>query len=142
MRGYSDLEIIEQEFSKRIKGLYIDDTIALNKNLSSTEKNCVLAEELGHYHTSYGDITDQSKIENVKQEKRARNWGYEKIIPIQKLIDAYQYGCRNRYEIAVFFDVTEEFLDASILHYREKYGLCYTTDKYVIYLDPLGILTL
>ena len=41
----------------QIKGLYLDNHIALSKDLrSDTQKRCILAEELGHYHTTVGDI--------------------------------------------------------------------------------------
>lgn len=60
-------------FSNRIKGLYCDGSIALNQNLAtSTEKACVLAEELGHHYTATRDIIDQSTVENRKQEMRGR----------------------------------------------------------------------
>ncbi len=36
----------------RIKG----NRIAIRKNMTETEKVCVLAEELGHYYTAVGDI--------------------------------------------------------------------------------------
>lgn len=142
MRGYNELDIIERKFSKRIKGLYIDDTVAINASLNTVEKACVLAEELGHYHTSYGDITNQEEVANRKQEKRARNWGYEKLLPLERLIHAYKQGCRNRYEIAEFLDLTEEFLECAIRHYQEKYGLCYKMQHYILYFDPLGVLEL
>ena len=38
----------------RIKG----DRIAISRNLTETEKKCVLAEELRHYYTGTGDILD------------------------------------------------------------------------------------
>lgn len=65
-----DVEVITYPFqSERIKGLYIDGTITLNENLSTTsEKACILAEELGHYYTASGNILDQQ--ENRKQELR------------------------------------------------------------------------
>ena len=47
----------------RIKGLYCDGYIAINKDIETeTERACILAEELGHYYTSSGDIIDQRNI--------------------------------------------------------------------------------
>ena len=64
-----DMQVIEIKLSKRIKGLYCDNCIAINKDIDTyKEKACVLSEELGHYHTSYGNILDQSCILNRKQE--------------------------------------------------------------------------
>ena len=64
-----------------LKGIYIDGNVAINTSVSnSTEKTCVLAEELGHHHTSVGDIIDMTDIQNRKQERQARLWGYNKLI--------------------------------------------------------------
>lgn len=139
--AHSNLEILEKKMSPKIKGLYADNVIWINRMLpSDKEKACILAEELGHYHTSYGDILDQTKIHNLKQEKRARNWAYEKLIPIEKLIDAYEFGCRNRYQLAEYLNVTEKFLEEALKRYKEKHGLFITAGIYVIYFEPLAIL--
>lgn len=117
------------------------DVILLNCNLETTiERKCTLAEELGHYYTTHGDITDQTKVENRKQELRARRWGYECLVPIRKLIQAYKYGCRSRYEVAKYIEVTEEFLEETITYYLHKYGVCKQIDKYIVYFSPFGIM--
>ena len=45
-----------------------------------------------------------------------------------------------RAELAEFLNVTEDFLEESIQHYREKYGLYCEIDHYIVYFDPLGVL--
>lgn len=51
------VQVVHTKLNGRIKGLYCDNFIAINSNIStSTEKVCVLAEELGHYHTTVGNI--------------------------------------------------------------------------------------
>jgi Zn-dependent peptidase ImmA (M78 family) len=91
------IEVVSLPFKGNLKGLYYDKVIALNKNLETTaEKCCVLAEELGHYYTSAGNILDQSKIENRKQERRARTWAYQKLVPLDKLVLAYKEGIRTK----------------------------------------------
>ena len=70
------IEVIHYPFeTDRIKGLYCDGTIAISTDMKTdAEKACVLAEELGHHYTSYGNILDQSDTSNRKQELRARAW--------------------------------------------------------------------
>lgn len=127
----------------RIKGLYCDGTIALNRDMYiESEKTCVLAEELGHHYTTAGDILDQTETSNRKQERRARVWAYCKLLSLDDLIDSYKCGCTNRYEIADHLNVTEEFLIDCLAYYREKYGLYTRYKNYVVYFDPLGILSL
>jgi len=126
-----------------IRGLYGDNIIWLNQRLTTdTEKACVLAEELGHYHTSSGNILEQTEVVKTKQEKRARNWAYEKLIPLWSFVRASKEGIRNSYDLAEFLNVTEEFLEQAIAHYKEKYGLCVEWTSYVIYFEPLGVLEL
>lgn len=117
----------------RIKG----SRVAIRQDLStSVEKACVLAEELGHHYTSYGNILDQSDVSNRKQELRARAWAYNKQIGLLGLIRAYEHGCRNRFEIAEYLEVTEEVLEESLIFYRNKYGVCTNVDNYMVYFIP------
>ena len=116
--------------------------IAIRKDIStSTEKACVLAEELGHFQTSTGNILGQSSVADEKQEQRARLWAYNKMIGLHGIISAYKYGCSSLHEMAAYLDITEEFLQEALQRYRSKYGCCTTIDNYVIYFEPyLGIL--
>lgn len=117
----------------RIKG----NRIAIKKDIPTLkEKACILAEELGHFHTSHGNILDQDIISNRKQEYKARLWSYNKQIGLNGLIDSYNHGCRTIYEIIEFLDVTEEFFLEAIECYKNKYGLFATIDNYVIYFIP------
>lgn len=117
----------------RIKG----SRVAIRQDLStSVEKACVLAEELGHHYTTYGNILDQSDTSNRKQELRARAWAYNKQIGLLGLIRSYEHGCRNRFEIAEYLEVTEEVLEECLSFYQNKYGVCTNVDNYVVYFIP------
>lgn len=141
---HDNLNIQEMRLSgvDGLKGLYVDGNIAIEKKLTTAEKACVLAEELGHHFTSTGNILDLSDVRNRKQELRARLWAYQKAFDLNDLVSAYKHGCRNRYEVAEYLDITEPFLDDAIEAYKRKYGFCTTFDKYIIYFEPLGILEL
>lgn len=124
-------------FTGNTLGLYVDGNIALSEKLvTSAEKACVLAEELGHHHTSVGNIIDLTDVQNRKQERQARLWAYNKQIGLRGIIKAYEHGCTNQHEIAEYLDVTEEFLHEAINCYRDKYGVYTTIDNYVIYFIP------
>lgn len=138
--AYKDgIEIIDNYAfkSERISGLYCDSTIALSKNLKRTaEKKCVLAEELGHHYTAVGDILDQSTVENRKQEMRGRILAYNKLVGLRGIVDAYLHHCENMVDAAEYLDVTEEFLNDSLVYYKNKYGICAQVDNYVIIFEP------
>lgn len=117
----------------RIRG----NRIAIRKDLdSAAEKSCVLAEELGHHYTSSGNILDQSDAMNRKQEYRARLYGYNLKIGLMGIVQAYEQGCRNRYEMAEYLDCTEEYLTEALNCYRSKYGEFTRIDNYIVYFMP------
>lgn len=139
-----DIYVIEKaSFNSNSKGLICDDVIGLNQTLeTSTERACVLAEELGHYYTSSGDILDLSDASNRKQELIARMWSYNKLVGLTGIIRAYKANCRNIYETAEYLGVTVEFLNDAIKAYSYKYGLMTAVDNYVVYFEPLGVMEL
>jgi hypothetical protein len=117
----------------RIKG----KRIAIRQDIeTNTEKTCVLAEELGHHHTSVGNILDMSDVRNRKQERQARLWAYNKLIGLTGIVEAFEHGCQSRYEMAEYLDVTEEFLEECVACYRNKYGVGTTLDNYYIMFIP------
>jgi phosphoribosylanthranilate isomerase len=137
------VQVYERKMKSTIKGLYSDNIIWVNKTVpTSTEKACILAEELGHHHTSSGDILDQSSLSNRKQERRALNWAYQKLVPLSSIVAAHKLVIRNRNELAEYLQVTEEFLDSALNWYREKYGLYVVLEGYTVCLEPLGVLEL
>lgn len=116
----------------RIKG----NRIAIRKDMTETEKACVLAEELGHYYTAVGNILDQSSVENRKQEMQGRILAYNKQVGLRGIVDAYLHHCQNLSEAAEYLGVTEEFLNDSIMYYKNKYGVYTTLDNYGIIFEP------
>ena len=124
-------------------GLIRGSRIAIRKDIETqAEKSCVLAEEIGHYRTSSGNILNQNKVESRKQEYRARLYGYNLKIGLAGLIRAYEAGCGNLYEMAEYLDATEEYLKEAIDCYKSKYGLCTSIDNYIIYFEPLAVIKL
>ena len=118
-------------------GLIKGNRIAIRKDIPTrAEKSCVLAEELGHYFTSAGNILDQTDIVNRKQEYRARLYGYNLQIGLRGIISAHTAGCRNLYEMADYLDVTEEYLKEALDCYQSKYGEYVKVDNYMIYFIP------
>ncbi|MGN2336528.1 ImmA/IrrE family metallo-endopeptidase [Clostridium cagae] len=117
-------------------GYYHNNKILINSRLTEKQKHGVLAEELGHHVKTYGDITDQSELKNRKQELIARREGYKFIIEPLDLVYAYCHGCKNIYEIAEFYDITEKQLNDIILDFKNKYGIGKKFDKYFVRFEP------
>lgn len=129
--------IIPYDLGDRLKGLYCDGTIALNKDINTqAERTCVLAEELGHHYTTTGNILDQSRAENRKQEMHARLYGYNRLIGLQGIIRAYHHRCQSLAEMAEYLGVTEEYLKEALELYRQKYGTGVEVDNYIVIFEP------
>lgn len=129
--------LIVKEFNlKGNAGRIRGNRIAIHQCLTSVEKACVLAEEIGHYITSVGDILDQSDLGNRKQERAARIWAYNRIVGLCGLIQAYNDGYRTSYEVADYLGVTEEFLQDTIDYYTNKYGVSIDVCNYRIQFIP------
>jgi Zn-dependent peptidase ImmA (M78 family) len=142
---YNDVLIVEADLSgvNGLKGLYIDGCIAIEKSLTDAEKSCVLAEEIGHHLTSSGDILDQRKAVNRKQEHKAMMFAYDLQVGIDGIIEAYEAGCVNLYTMAEHMGLSECFLKLAIESYRKKYGLCVKHREYIVYFEPsLGVMRL
>ena len=131
-------------FKSNSDGLINGNIIGLNRKIRSFQKrSCVLAEELGHYHTTAGDIISQSSTADRKQERRARVWAYEKLVGLTGIIRSYKHGCLTLYETADYLEITEDFLAEALKYYRERYGICTAINNYVIYFEPsIGVFEL
>lgn len=134
----NNIYVIENAaFESKSDGLINGDVIGLNRNIRSYKKKaCVLAEELGHYHTTAGDIICQSSDSDRKQELRARVWAYEKLIGLFGIVRAYKSGCQAPHEMAEYLDVTEEFLMEALSYYKSKYGTGARFSSYTITFEP------
>ena len=128
--------IVKEKNLPGYNGRIYKNRIAISKNLNMSEKKCVLAEELGHHHTSVGNILNMEDLSNRKQERQARLWGYNKLIGLTGIVNAFESGCQSAYEASEFLEVTVEYLQECIDCYRDKYGICTEIDNYIIYFIP------
>jgi chorismate mutase len=134
----NELGLIVKEANLKTKdGLCKGNRIAIDKKINTdAEKRCILAEEIGHYKTTTGNIIDQSKIINRKQELKARREGYKLLIEPIDLVYAFRKGCKNKYEIAEYLNITEKVLEEIITDFKKQYGEGKKFDKYYIIFEP------
>lgn len=140
MSQYPNLKYQETyNLPRGLSGLYFEGLILINTRLSTYEKHCILAEELGHHFTTYGDITDLHDTQNLKLELVARTWGYEKIVSLDKLIECYLLGHTTVDDICIYLEVVPSYLFKAIEKYNQRYGLSVIHKEYEIFFDPLNI---
>lgn len=127
------------ELDGNFEGIYDNGVILIDKTLSTARKHEVLAEELAHHKLTYGNITDQEIFNNRKFENYARRHSMEQVISLDGIISAYKNGIHNTYEMASYFEVTEEYIVNALEHYKLKYGLSTYHKGYVIKFEPLQV---
>lgn len=127
---------------KGYEGLYRDDRIYLEKNLSTIRKKEMLMEEYGHHKTSVGTIINYDTFESRKQEARARRLALEKLIPLDRLVECSFAGLKNKFECAEYLDVSVDTLSDAISHYSAKFGPTYLHKGYLLHFDSDSIMVL
>ena len=134
------LEVVEKHFKSSAKGLCKGNKIGISKGIeTTTEKRCILAEEMAHCFLTVGDILDTRSPDAMRQEMIARSAAYEMLVPLPDLVKAY-FDCNsNYYDIPDYLGVTEEFLQNTIDHYSRKYNGMIRRGKYIIYFSPFVI---
>ena len=116
--AYENGITVKEKPLKSGDGRIYNNRIAIRESIETTAtKSCVLAEELGHYYTTVGNILDQSDINNRKQENIARRWAFQKLLPFENIIFAVQDGHVDTWDIAEYLDVDEAFLKDALRHY-------------------------
>lgn len=129
--------IVKEKLLQTVDGLCKGNRIAIRKNIPTLKKKAdVLAEELGHYYTTVGDIMEQDSVEARKQEREARLWAYNKRVGLEGIIDAFGDHCENQYEIAEYLDVSEDTLAEALEYYRQIYGTGVWVENYHIQFEP------
>lgn len=105
-----------------LAGLIVDKTIFINAKLPFSEATACLAEEIGHYKTSSdSDITDYSKISNMKEEIKARKWSYRKLVPLEE-INKFKNSAEPvfKYDLANELDLPEDVVEEAVEMYRKE----------------------
>ncbi len=91
--------------------------IGLSNSLDRVSRayfRCVLAEELGHHFTTAGQRIPRTffhyrnRLEVSAAEYRALRWAAEWLMPRDKLTRALRRGVAQVWELAEFFNVTEQ----------------------------------
>ena len=100
---------------------YGDCGIGINPFMLSSEQDerVKLAHEIGHFEMGafYNLYSPLDVIEH--HEYRANKWAIKKLIPKDKLINAYKNGICDNSELAEYFGITEDFLQIALKYYNE-----------------------
>lgn len=143
----SDLEILYEDIenagifvynfhvseTKKAACLYIDSikSIAMDKPqiTTSAEEYVILAEEFAHYETNalyFVEATSNTPIgrrNRIACEGSAKRYAIKKLLPFDKLEEAICDGISATWELAEYFNVTEDFIRDAMKYYFEQCGM-------------------
>lgn len=135
-------EVIELDFGTFKKcGKCVDNLLIINSTISDLDKYEILAEELAHYRKTHGNIVDQTKIENKKQEIIARRESYNLLVEPWDVVEAMKNGSTDIYDMADYLHTSVKTLLEVIDYWKRKYGIGIKVGSYYIQLEPnFGVL--
>ncbi|HEB2222411.1 TPA: toxin [Staphylococcus aureus] len=125
-----------------LDGVWLGDLILIKRGLSDREKAEILFEELAHNKLTYGDIADYSNFNNRKFENYARRHSFISAVPLREIVEAYNYGVRNLYELSEYLQLSEEYILEAIEQYKKIYGIGTHYGEYSITFEPLRVFKL
>ena len=129
------VEVLEAEYPSNKKyGRCINGYILINSKMTESEKYEVLSEEIGHYKTTFGNITNLDDIRNLKQEIKARDTSIKEICSINNIIECIKKGARDKDEIAEMLGVSNELFNSAIIYHSRKTPVIFK-DNLMLYFD-------
>lgn len=85
---------------------------------TTAQERVHLAHELGHCETgSFYNVYSSLDVRE-KQEKRADRWAVSHLVPAEKFRRALSMGIVEVWELAEYFDVTEDFIRKAAQIYK------------------------
>lgn len=109
----------------QVKACSIPYSIAINPNAISNNrelKDC-LAHELGHQVTgSFYKLNSKFETRS-RMEERATRWAVQTLISAEDLKRAFKKGYTEAWQLADFFDVTEDFIKDTVRIHKLKGNL-------------------
>lgn len=136
----NDIELMYYPFSRAIEAVYCDNTVAINKSIEGSQKiNALTAHELGHFHECAYNLLEASPEICAKQETLAQRWATLRVMPIEKILDAYTYGAQNIYEFCDYLEIDQAFFIEGLLLYAQMYGQQLRYGAYIVSFDPFNI---
>lgn len=94
------------------------------RHIDTLNKEVVcLAHEISHAQTGTTHAINSPLQLVSKNEYKANKWAVHKLIPFEELQEAFSNGIIERWELAEYFEVTEDFIDTVIQVYRNEGAL-------------------
>ena len=107
--------------TQTLESFSMPGVVVLNKNKIKTtrDEKIHLAHELGHCQTGSFYRIDTLETRE-RMEHRADRWAIKKLIPFSDFVSALKSGITERWELAEYFNVSEDYINKAYLLYKTK----------------------
>lgn len=95
-------------------GIFLD----INKVRTPIREKMAVSHEYAHYRTGSLYLIDADEVTRRKAENRAEKAQILRLIPRDDLKAALADGCRSTWELAEYFNVTEDFMRRAVSYYQ------------------------
>ena len=114
--------------------------ITINTNVKSElERNVLKAHELGHHENCICDLFTAPKWIRQKYEALADRWKLQRIMPIEKLICAFDAGNVTPLALTDYLEITIDELVSGLKLYERIKGPMLKYGQYSITWNPFNI---
>lgn len=113
--GESGITAASVRFSDTV-GIFID----YNKIDTLAEEKMLLSHEIGHCKTGAMYSPDTAFETKERCEYRADKWAVYNLLPFRKLKTAVKKGYTEVWQLAEYFDVTEDFIKTAFKVYQNN----------------------
>lgn len=118
---YIDVEIIK---TRTVESMSVMDNdgdcfVGINPLMieNTADETVKLAHELGHCITGSFYYENSTLDLRSKCERIAEAWSIKKLIPKDELIEAFKCGIIEKWDLAEYFNVTEDFIVKALVYY-------------------------
>lgn len=126
MAEKNDIRVDEFRLNSDTKSLavYIGGNYAIAIDISKLKTNAeiisALSHELGHCKThSFYNINNILDV-RTKHEYSADKWACENLLPKEEMLEAFQQGYVEVWQVAEYFDVTEDLVKKAMWIHFDK----------------------
>lgn len=107
-----------QSMSAVLPDGYMAIGIDLEAMTSTADERVHLGHEIGHCKT--GSFYNRYSRFDVreKHERKANVYAVRCLMPLDEIICAYRHGCREIWDMAEYFNVTEDFAKYALMYYK------------------------
>lgn len=101
----------------------MDPLIVVDESIRDTRRiNEITAHELIHYDRKDGNLLAMPAFAADMCEARARSATLLYCVSLERLADAYENGCRERWEFSEYLEIPEDTFSAAIERLQQLYG--------------------